>query len=195
MLGDGRLAVSGDFQHSQPSIPGLLYPDSDPSDTSKNLKPEDWLKIIRTQISPLTHERGHRWPLMLIAGVGFKPLPEADIQMLLARGIVQHLEPKETSLPAARALQKAGSLKEAALLRSRRPTSARTRTRSPLQQTPAHRLECPGGVLVHLGGRVVRVLLPDPLEGRIIQGCDALCDGYSTVKPYCFQSSPRRLTA
>ena len=109
LLGDGRLAVSGDFQHSQPSIPGLLYPDSDPSDTSKNLKPEDWLKIIRTQISPLTHERGHRWPLMLIAGVGFKPLPEADIQMLLARGIVQHLEPKETSLPAARALQKAGS--------------------------------------------------------------------------------------
>lgn len=93
----------------QPAVAALLYPDSNPAGQQKKLTASDWLTMIQKHIPPLQHERGQRWPLVLFAGVGYNLLSETDIRMLLARGITQHLEPSESAIPAAHALQKAGS--------------------------------------------------------------------------------------
>ncbi|MBF0399323.1 MAG: hypothetical protein HQL90_00995 [Magnetococcales bacterium] len=87
----------------------LLYPDRDLKPAASRLTGADWLKIIRERIPPLTHERGKRWPLIFIAGVGFEPLSVAEIRMLLERGITQHLELKSSAIAAARRLKEAGA--------------------------------------------------------------------------------------
>ena len=46
---------------------------------------------------------------MLWEGVGFDPLPEETIRMLLARGITQHIRLDAKMIPTAKALQAAGS--------------------------------------------------------------------------------------
>lgn len=114
LVGMGQAAFAEENPFSLSSSSELLYPAYDgPAydgmGASKNPKSVDWLKIIREQIPPLTHERGHRWPLVLISGVGGKVLSDEDIRMLLARGMTQHLKPDSASIPAAHALQKAGS--------------------------------------------------------------------------------------
>ena len=92
-----------------PLSPSLLYAKHDPTNAPKGPKEVDWLEMIRTKIPPLSHERGDRWPLVLFTSVGSHTLAKKDIQMLLARGIAQHLPLKISSIPAASALQKAGS--------------------------------------------------------------------------------------
>ncbi|MBF0161406.1 MAG: hypothetical protein HQL88_03870 [Magnetococcales bacterium] len=92
-----------------PESPDLLYPDRAPREATRKVTAADWLKIIREQIPPLTHPRGNRWPLLIIAGVGFEPLPVAEIRMLLERGITQHLELKSSAIGAARRLKEAGA--------------------------------------------------------------------------------------
>ena len=109
LLGMGQPAMGEDFQGLPASSADLLYPDYDLIAAPKSLAGTDWLNIIRKRIPPLIHDRGQRWPLVLISGVGFKELPVEDINMLLARGITQHLELNENSIPAAHALQKANS--------------------------------------------------------------------------------------
>ena len=91
------------------SGPDLLFPDIDRKGGTRPVTGADWLKILRTKIPPLTHARGNRWPLMIIAGVGFEPLSVADIRMMLARGIVQHLPMKSSAIGAARRLKEAGA--------------------------------------------------------------------------------------
>ncbi|MEO5339272.1 MAG: hypothetical protein H7837_01955 [Magnetococcus sp. MYC-9] len=92
------------------AVTGLLYPTSDVKPAESRPNGADWLRMIRERIPPLTHERGKRWPLTLIAGVGFEPLSVEDIRMLLARGITQHLDLRShTALAAARRLQEAGA--------------------------------------------------------------------------------------
>ena len=71
--------------------------------------PIDWWKVIEERISPLTHERGRRWPLILWNNGGYDPLPEKTARMLLARGITQHIRLEASMIPAARALSRAGA--------------------------------------------------------------------------------------
>ncbi len=69
----------------------------------------DWLTVIPNRIPPLCHERGDRWPLILWKSGGYDALSEATIQMLLERGLTQHIKLDVGMIPAAQALQKAGS--------------------------------------------------------------------------------------
>lgn len=68
----------------------------------------DWFETI-SHLPPLEHERGGRWPLVLWHGVGFEPLGSSRIEVLLERGIVQHLRLREADVDAARALSEAGA--------------------------------------------------------------------------------------
>ena len=68
----------------------------------------DWLTVLLERLSPLAHDRGNRWPLILWQGPGFLPLPEDSVKALVARGIVPHLRPDTSMIPSARAIQAAG---------------------------------------------------------------------------------------
>lgn len=76
----------------------------------KNAKapPLDLAKAIREQIKPLQHDRGRRWPMILWECLSFEPQPAATYQMLLARGLVQHVRMDEKMIPTAKAIQEAG---------------------------------------------------------------------------------------
>lgn len=92
-----------------PVSANLLYPTYEITDKLTHLTGPEWFNIIRKLIPPLKNQPGERWPLVLIDGVGFKPLSEEHIRILQERGIAQHLDLHEHSIPAAKALQKAGS--------------------------------------------------------------------------------------
>jgi hypothetical protein len=68
----------------------------------------DWLTVLLERLTPLEHERGNRWPLILWEGPGFTPLPEATLKALLSRGIVPHLRPETSMIDSSRAIQAAG---------------------------------------------------------------------------------------
>ena len=68
-----------------------------------------WIEVIEKEVPPLKHELGDRWPLIMWHSVGFEPLAAGQIEMLLARGLTQHLRMEEGMIEAAQALQKAGS--------------------------------------------------------------------------------------
>lgn len=106
--GEGAFAQSAPSPDYATSV-DLLYPNSDVKPAARRLTGKDWLKIIRERIPPLTHERGGRWPMILMSGAGFEPLSVEEIRMLLARGITQHLELNTAALPAARRLKEAGA--------------------------------------------------------------------------------------
>lgn len=82
--------------------PEPLYPQPAPAAL-------DWEQALTTQLAPLRHARGDRWPLVLWRGVGFEPLAAPRIEALLARGIVPHLRLREADVEAARALTAAGA--------------------------------------------------------------------------------------
>lgn len=79
--------------------------------TLSKAKPKtiDWLKTIRQKVKPLTHSRGNRWPLIMMKGTGYEPLSSDSINMLLKRGITQHLKVDPSMIPAALKLQDMGS--------------------------------------------------------------------------------------
>ncbi|MCE2450941.1 MAG: hypothetical protein J4F35_22100, partial [Candidatus Latescibacteria bacterium] len=68
-----------------------------------------WLEVVEKEVPPLQHPRADRWPMIMWHGVGFAPLPADQIQMLLARGLTQHLRLDKGMIDAAKALQEAGS--------------------------------------------------------------------------------------
>ncbi|WP_130471989.1 hypothetical protein [Candidatus Magnetaquicoccus inordinatus] len=86
----------------------LLYPQKDPAPTGRKPNQSDWIKLIREHISPLTQERGKRWPLVSFALIGSEPFTDDDLQMLSARGIAPFLPLSSDSIPAARRLQSSG---------------------------------------------------------------------------------------
>lgn len=68
-----------------------------------------WRDEIRKNVPPLRHERGNRLPMIL-----WEPGPAVEpddefYKELLARGFTQHIHLDETMIPAAQALQRAGS--------------------------------------------------------------------------------------
>lgn len=64
---------------------------------------------ILKRVPPLRHERGRRWPMILWECGDFNPHPVEYYRALLARGLTQHLPLSTNSIPAAQALQAAGS--------------------------------------------------------------------------------------
>jgi hypothetical protein len=81
------------------------YAHADPAGTGQI----NWLQVIEQRVKPLTHDRGKRWPMILWECGPLKPLPEATIKMLLARGLTQAIHLTEDHLPIAQALQAAGA--------------------------------------------------------------------------------------
>jgi hypothetical protein len=80
-----------------------------PRERAAELSSVPWMETIEKEIPPLAHPRGERWPMIMQHGVGTQILPADRIQMLLARGLTQHLGLDKGSIEAARALQEAGS--------------------------------------------------------------------------------------
>lgn len=68
-----------------------------------------WLEVVEKEVPLLQHSRADRWPMIMWHGVGFAPLSADQIQMLLGRGLTQHLRLDQGMIDAAKALQEAGS--------------------------------------------------------------------------------------
>nr|CRH06533.1 Protein of unknown function [Candidatus Magnetococcus massalia] len=69
----------------------------------------NWQDVIRNRISPLCHERGERWPLIFWKSGGYTPLAREEVNMMLARGIIQHIPMTIEMIPTAKALQEHGA--------------------------------------------------------------------------------------
>ncbi|MBF0109658.1 MAG: hypothetical protein HQL76_10820 [Magnetococcales bacterium] len=68
-----------------------------------------WLDWVEHHVPPLRHPRGKRWPLVTWLGPEHLPLTPEQANLLLARGLTQHLEIDVAMIPAAKILQAAGS--------------------------------------------------------------------------------------
>ncbi|MBF0424965.1 MAG: hypothetical protein HQL66_03985 [Magnetococcales bacterium] len=68
-----------------------------------------WIQVIEEHVPPLKHDRGGRLPMVLWESGGHDPLPESVVRMLLARGLARTVRLSATDIPAALALQRAGS--------------------------------------------------------------------------------------
>ena len=71
--------------------------------------PADWLPAIARHLPRLRHEPGGRWPLVLWDQPDPATLDEADLKMLLERGIVPHVRLDGAHIPAALRIQAAGA--------------------------------------------------------------------------------------
>ncbi|MBF0177094.1 MAG: hypothetical protein HQL63_09640 [Magnetococcales bacterium] len=71
--------------------------------------PLAWIQVIRDEIPPLKHLRGERFPLILWESGGHGVLPPDVVRMLLERGLTRTIRLDSKQIPAALALQKAGS--------------------------------------------------------------------------------------
>ena len=87
--------------------PGRIEPTA-PARTA-HLTSTPWLEVVEKEVPLLQHSRADRWPMIMWHGVGFAPLAADQIQMLLARGLTQHLRLDQGMIDAAKALQEAGS--------------------------------------------------------------------------------------
>jgi hypothetical protein len=70
--------------------------------------PADWLSAISQNVAPLRRLRDGRWPLVLWDQPDPAALSNADLKMLLARGIVPHLRLDPSDIPAAARIAAAG---------------------------------------------------------------------------------------
>lgn len=82
----------------------LLYPER--RDASV---PFDWTATLLSQVPPLKHERGQRWPMILWEAGPLHLQRPQFYKDLLARGLTQHIHLDAALIPIARALQDAGS--------------------------------------------------------------------------------------
>lgn len=73
------------------------------------LSGQSWWDIVAAEVPPLAHPLGDRWPMIVWHGPGQAPLKPEQIRFLLDRGITQNLTLDVAHIPAARALQEAGS--------------------------------------------------------------------------------------
>ena len=87
--------------------PGRVEPTA--PDRTAYLTSTPYLEVVEKEVPPLQHARADRWPMIMWHGVGFAPLAADQIQMLLARGLTQHLRLDQGMIDAAKALQEAGS--------------------------------------------------------------------------------------
>jgi hypothetical protein len=67
------------------------------------------LDRLKTDVPPLKHPRGNRWPMILWECLSFDPQPPEAYKALLDRGLTQHIQMDEKMIPTARAIQQAGS--------------------------------------------------------------------------------------
>ncbi|MGB2824166.1 MAG: hypothetical protein WBF17_24545 [Phycisphaerae bacterium] len=67
------------------------------------------LDRLKSEVPPLKHPRGSRWPMILWECVSFEPQPPEVYKALLDRGITQHIRMDEKMIPTAQAIQKAGA--------------------------------------------------------------------------------------
>lgn len=72
------------------------------------LKSGDWIETIAREIPRLRNEPGDLMPMIMWHGVGFEPLQAAQIEVLRARGLCQHLQLSESMIESAKALASAG---------------------------------------------------------------------------------------
>ena len=86
----------------------VQYLEPTPVDRGTQLKDSPWIKVIEREIPPLEHDPGDRLPMIMWHGVGYNVLNNAQIEILRARGLCQHLPFNASAIPAALALQKAG---------------------------------------------------------------------------------------
>ena len=68
-----------------------------------------WLQQIAANVPPLTRARGDSFPMILWEAGPFTAQSTATYQMLLARGLTQHIQLDEAMIPTAKALKAAGS--------------------------------------------------------------------------------------
>ena len=68
-----------------------------------------WIEVIEKEIPPLQNKLGDRWPMIAWHSVGMEPLAREQIEMLLDRGLIQHLRMEKRYIEAAKALQEAGA--------------------------------------------------------------------------------------
>lgn len=76
---------------------------------AEQIRSRGFWDVLENEIPPLRHERGERWPMIMWHGPGLEPLSPEKVKLLLDRGLTQHIRMDTTMIPAARALQQAGS--------------------------------------------------------------------------------------
>jgi hypothetical protein len=79
------------------------------ADRAAEIRSRDWWELLETEVPPLQHELGDRYPMIMWHGPGQNPLPPEKIRLLLSRGVTQHIRMDSSMIPTARALQEAGS--------------------------------------------------------------------------------------
>ena len=67
------------------------------------------IERLRKEVAPLKNSRGKRWPMILWECVSFELQEPQVYETLLARGLTQHIHLDEKMIPAAKAIQEAGS--------------------------------------------------------------------------------------
>jgi hypothetical protein len=72
-------------------------------------KPVPLVERLQREVKPLKHARGKRWPMILWECVSFEPQRPEVYRALLERGLTQHVRLDAAMIPAALAIQKAGS--------------------------------------------------------------------------------------
>ena len=92
---------------SQAEEPDNVVPTS--PERAEELDSMPWIEVIEKEIPPLKNKLGDRWPMIAWHSVGMEPLAREQIQMLLDRGLTQHLRMDKNMIEAAKALQEAGA--------------------------------------------------------------------------------------
>ena len=68
-----------------------------------------FLDRLKSDVPPLKHPRGNRWPMILWECVSLEPQQPEVYKALLDRGLTQHIQMDEKMIPTGRAIQQAGS--------------------------------------------------------------------------------------
>ena len=76
---------------------------------AEELAARSWWEIVEAEVPAMRNELGDRWPMVMWYGPGSAPLEPRQVELLLERGLTQHLRLDSTLIPSARALQAAGS--------------------------------------------------------------------------------------
>ena len=87
--------------------PAQVQPTS--PEIAENIRSRDWWTLLEEEVPRLRHELGECWPMISWHGPGRDPLPPGKIQLLLERGLTQHIAMDTSMIATARALQQAGS--------------------------------------------------------------------------------------
>ena len=79
------------------------------AEVAEQIRSRGWWDLLENEVPPLKNDLGDRWPMIMWHGPGLDPLPAEKIELLLERGLTQHIRMDTTMIPTAQALQQAGS--------------------------------------------------------------------------------------